>query len=238
MPGFTENLVGISAMCDAGYTVTFSASVVKIYNQHGTPVIHGWRDKNGPRLWFMLLLPDKATAPLPTSSPPPMHMSLQAFSAYDLLSIEALVRYFHAAVGFPVQDTWIKSIQSGNFKSWTGLTLHNTTKYFPLSKERIKGHMVQKRKNVRSTKRKHTNPIAIRPPKTVSIPTSNELHIWVKHISKLNTDDTGKPDVRLHNGNQYIMVAYHYDSNAILAVPFTSKKINTCYRRMMKSCND
>ena len=84
--------------------------------------------------------------------------------------------------------------------------------------------MVQKRQNVRSTKRKHTNLISLRPPKLVSIPTSNELHIRVKHISKLYTDDTGKFPVRSHSGNQYIMVAYHCDSNAILAVPFTSKK--------------
>ena len=84
MPGFTENLVGINAMCDAGYTVTFSASVVTIYNQHGTLVIHGWWDQNRPRLWCMSLLPDKMMVPLPTSSPPPMHTSLQAFSAYDM----------------------------------------------------------------------------------------------------------------------------------------------------------
>ena len=128
---------------------------------------------------------------LPTSSPPPMHTSLQAFSAYDLPSVEALVRYFHAAAGFPVRDTWIKAIQAGNFKSWLGLTLQNATKYFPMSKETMKGHMVQKRQNVRSTKRKHKNPIALRPPNPVSIPPSNELHIRVHQISKLYTDDTG-----------------------------------------------
>ena len=77
MSGFTENLVGIGAMCDAGYTVTFSASVVTIYNQHGTPFIHEWRDQNGPRIWRMSFLPDKATMPLPTSIPPPMYTSLQ-----------------------------------------------------------------------------------------------------------------------------------------------------------------
>ena len=93
-----------------------------------------------------------------------------------------------------------------------------------MSKEKMKGHIVQKRQNVRSKKRKHTNPIALRPPKPVSIPTSNELHIRVQHISKLYTDDTGKCPVRSRSGNQYIMVAYHCDSNTILAVPFTSKK--------------
>ena len=84
--------------------------------------------------------------------------------------------------------------------------------------------MVQKRQNVWSTKCKHTNSIALRPPKPVSIPTSNELHIRVKHMSKLYTDDTVKFPVRSRSGNQYIMVAHHCDPNTILAVSFTSKK--------------
>ena len=192
MPRFTENLVGIGAMCDAGYTVTFSASVVTIYNQHGTTVIHGWRDQNGPRIWRMLLLPDRATVPLPTSSPPPMHTSLQAFSAYDLTRFEDLVRYFHASAGFPVWDTCIKEIQASKFKSFPGLTLQNATKYCSMSKETMKGHMVQKRQNFRYTKRKKKNPTVLRPPKPVSIPTSNKLHIQVQHINKLYTDDRGK----------------------------------------------
>ena len=192
MPGFTENLVWIGVRCDTGYTVTFSASVVTIYNQHGTLVIHGWRDQNGPWILRLSLLPDKTVVPLPTSSPPTMHTSLQSFSAYDLPSVEALVRYFHAAAGFPVRDTYIKAIQAGKSKSWPGLTLQNATKYFPTSKETMKGHMVQKRQNTQSKKRKHTNLIALRPPKPVSIPTSNKLHIWAKHISLWYTDYTGK----------------------------------------------
>ena len=43
-------------------------------------------------------------------------------------------------------------------------------------------------------------------------------------MSKLYTDDTGKLAVCSRSGNQYIMVAYHCDSNNISAVPFTSKK--------------
>ena len=111
-----------------------------------------------------------------------------------------------------------------------GLTLQNATKYCPISKETMKGHMFQKRQNVRSTKHKHKNLIDLRPPKPMSIPTSNELHIQVQHISKFYTDDTGKFPVRSLSGNQYIMVAYHCDLNAILAVPFTSKQIKTGYR--------
>ena len=36
---------------------------------------------------------------------------LKAFSAYDLLSVEALVRYFHSAAEYPVRDTWLKAIR-------------------------------------------------------------------------------------------------------------------------------
>ena len=172
----------------------------------------------------MPLLADKATVPLPTSSPPPMHMYLQAFSAYYLPSVEALVWYFLAAAGFPVQDNRIREIQARNFKSCPGLTLQNTTKYCPISKETMKGHMVQKRQNIGYTKHKHKKPIALRPPKPVSIPTYNEIHIRIQHIIKLYTDDTGKFLVLSRSGNQYNMVAYHCDSNNILAVPFTSKK--------------
>ena len=51
--------------------------------------------------------------------------TLQAFSAYDLLILEALIRYFHAAAGFPVRGTCLKYIKAGKFALWTGLTYQN-----------------------------------------------------------------------------------------------------------------
>ena len=48
--------------------------------------------------------------------------SLQAYSAYNLPNVKALVRYLHAAAGFPVRDTWLRAIKAGNFTSWPGLT--------------------------------------------------------------------------------------------------------------------
>ena len=44
------------------------------------------------------------------------------------------------------------------------------------------------------------------------------------YTSKLYTDDTGRFPVISRKGNQYIMLAYHYDDNAIMAVPFKSRK--------------
>ena len=50
------------------------------------------------------------------------------------------------------------------------------------------------------------------------------MHIKTTHISKLYNDDTGRFTVISRTGNQYIMVAYHCDSNTTMAVPFKSRK--------------
>ena len=50
MPEFHKNLVGIGPMCNAGYTVKFTADAVIVSNQDGVPVITGWREATTPRL--------------------------------------------------------------------------------------------------------------------------------------------------------------------------------------------
>ena len=50
------------------------------------------------------------------------------------------------------------------------------------------------------------------------------MHIKTTHIRKLYTDDTGRFPVISRTGNQYILVAYHFYANAIMAVPFKSRK--------------
>ena len=45
--------------------------------------------------------------------------------------MEALVRYIHAAAGFPIWSTWLKAIKNGNFNSWPGLTYNNAEKILP-----------------------------------------------------------------------------------------------------------
>ena len=67
--------------------------------------------------------------------------------------MEALVRYMHAAAGFPVRSTWLRAIKNGNLNSWPGLTYNNASKYFPQSLETIKWHMVKSSQRVRSKKK-------------------------------------------------------------------------------------
>ena len=53
-----------------------------------------------------------------------------AYSAYDLPIVEALLRYRHAASGFPVKSTWLWAIKKGNLTTWTGLTYSNAENIF------------------------------------------------------------------------------------------------------------
>ena len=78
-----------------------------------------------------------------------------AHNAYDLLSLEAIMRYMHSAAEFPVKYTWLKAIKKGNFAKWTRLKYSNAAKYCPQSVETLKDHMVQSSQGVRSTKKKN-----------------------------------------------------------------------------------
>ena len=80
--------------------------------------------------------------------------TLKAYSACDLPRVKALIRYFHAAAGYPIRSTWLKDIGSGHYSTWPGLTLANATKYFPTATATLMGHLVQKRQGVWSTKMK------------------------------------------------------------------------------------
>ena len=107
------------------------------------------------RLWRIVLTP--TTEELPVMPDNSDQNNLRAYSAYDLPSVEALVRYFHAAAGFPFRTTWLKAIKVGNYRTCPGLTLANSTEYCLSADEKIKGHIVQSRQGVQFKKTENTS---------------------------------------------------------------------------------
>ena len=139
MPTFTNTLIGVVTICDAKFTALFKKQDVTVISPEGKPILQRWREKKLPRLWRFALKPnDRGKQKYITTN----KKIPEAHSAYNLTSIEALVRYMHAAAGFPVKSTWHKKIKNGNFESWPGLTYNNAAKYFPHSVKTLKGHMV------------------------------------------------------------------------------------------------
>ena len=82
MSGFQENLVGVGHMCDADCTVTVSKHAVNIYSPNGTPIITGYSEFDGTRLWSMSLITNAEVVHLLSSDPEAHKTSLQAFSEY------------------------------------------------------------------------------------------------------------------------------------------------------------
>jgi hypothetical protein len=74
-------------------------------------------------------------------------------NVHDLPSTEHVIKYIHAAAGFPAKSTWLKAINADFYVTWPMLTAKNVNKYFPESEETQKEHMRQKRLGVRNTNR-------------------------------------------------------------------------------------
>eukprot|EP00804_Cyclotella_cryptica_P000822 CCRYP_001069-RA/>CCRYP_001069-RA protein AED:0.19 eAED:0.19 QI:0/0/0/1/1/1/2/0/711 len=215
MPTFKHNLFGVGQLCDNGCRVLFDTDKVTIFKQADNSILlQGWREPTGAKLWRFSLLPQDH----PTHISPP---TPAAFHAGDLPSVGALVHYLHAAAAFPVKSTWLTAIKAGNYASWPCLTYANASKYCPNSTETLKGHLTQTRQGLRSTKPKPPKPLI--PAVFAPTPASHELHVSVEPIGKLYTDDMGRFPTRSRSGNQYIMLAYHCDTNAILVEAFQSR---------------
>ena len=112
MPGFCHTLIGVGPLCDVDCTVTFIREGVIVRYQQGTPMLTGWREASGPRLW--VISPQPGEANLPNMPHDANLATLSSYSAYELPSVAALIRYFNAASGYPVRSTGLKAISAGN----------------------------------------------------------------------------------------------------------------------------
>jgi hypothetical protein len=150
----------------------------------------------------------------------------------DLPSIPVLVVFYHACLGFPVKDLWLKAIKAGNFDTFARLTYLNVACYCPIADETILGHLAQMLQNVQVSKPTKLTPRSSLPPALKNpVPTGDplqEVFLRVYPTSKLYTDDTGRFTARACLGNQYVMIAYHMDGNLILQQAFQIKEDKHC----------
>jgi hypothetical protein len=135
------------------------------------------------------------------------------------------VRYLHAAAGFPTKPKWIAAIKNKQYASWPGLTVKAVVKHFPKSDKTTKGHGRKVRSGLRSTQPKPTkdNNDDPNPTGNIFLPTSKEHDIFTKIYmveeeanETVFTNQTGRFLKKSSQGNQYVMVLTHINSNAIL----------------------
>ena len=91
MPGFHHTLVGVGPLYDADFTVTFTREAVIIRDKQGTPVLTGWRETTGSRLWRISLQLGELNLPSMTNDE--NLSTLVAYRAYEL-PLGSFERYF------------------------------------------------------------------------------------------------------------------------------------------------
>ena len=148
-----------------------------------------------------------------------------------------LVRYLHAACFSPVKSTWKKAIRNNNFMSWPGLTETLVERNLPLSAATVQGHLHKQRQHLQSTRPSDERPVTEQKEDQDLFPTPpnpNEKCNQVAYVL-INREDltaayqdlTGRFPCKSSSGNEYILVAYHYDANFIMGYPVKDRKAPT-----------
>ena len=146
-----------------------------------------------------------------------------------------MVRYYHAAAGFPTKPTWIRAIKNNHYASWPGLTADVVARHYPDSEETPKGHGRKAPSSQLSTKMTTLalddsdnvfgidNIEAPRPSKKERTVFYRVLDVNEEAAQKIYTDQPGRFPKKSSRGNQYIMVLTEVDSDAILVEPMKNR---------------
>ncbi len=129
LPGLKTPLISINKLAEEGYTTIFHPGKegLTIHKKDTItiattePAILQGSKSRGAKLWT-------TSAQYKTKKE---RAKEQANNVYDLPSIKQTVRYLHAVAGFPVKDTWIKTIKAGNFNTWSTITPKNSPTLLP-----------------------------------------------------------------------------------------------------------
>ena len=243
IPSLKKTLVSTSKFADAGYISVFDKDGVQVYDAETTkivpsqkPVLSGWRDKISG-LWRIPLrnkIRNENTDTVQLSKEETNAIISEiAANVHDLPSTERVIRYLHAAAGFPTKSTWIQAIKAKFYATWPMLTEKNVQKHFPDSEETQKGHMRQIRTGTRKTNRK------VRFVMTGSESELQDIDLQIRELRQKRddimikvyqctnstyTDQTGQFPVTSSRGMKYIMVLCEIDGNQILVQPMPSRR--------------
>ena len=160
-----------------------------------------------------------------------------------------LVAFAHAALFSPALSTLDKALAKGILPAFPGLTRETLKKYPPFSEATTMGHLDNRRKNIQSTKpkvpkedqdgwtlvgpkkTKATANTAATDPEDDAFPdqlpdmtrTHNCFLATAETKNIVYTDQTGRLPLASSSGNNYLLIAYDYDSNCILLRPIKNR---------------
>jgi hypothetical protein len=224
IPGMQQKaLMSVGTLANNGYTTVFlpGRQGVKIYHADDVsispiapPSLQGWRDDRG--LWMVPIADSTAIRSSSAGAE-------SANSVYELPSTTEVVRFLHAALGYPTKATLLNAAKHGNLVTFPGLTPENIARHFPESDETQKGHMKQTKQGIRSTKVVDEDAMLAFEPSPGVKHKDVYLRTFDATKKQMYTDQTGRFPITSARGNKYIMVAVELDGNYIDAAPLQSR---------------
>ena len=147
-----------------------------------------------------------------------------------------LATFLHGACWSPVKSTFLKAIEKNHFTTWPGLTTKLIKRDLLPNLATTLGHQRHDKHSLQSTKLKVIDKAPIHqdfnttltqdidqdafPQSEIHNKKTNEVICSVIQTNTTElgfTDLTGRFPYRSSRGNEYILVAYNYDGNCILA---------------------
>ena len=250
LPGLqNSSLLSLGQLCDDGCIVHLTKSTIHVFKNE-TLVLSGLRNPTDG-LWDVPL----PQSPRQVMSSHLHHPTSKTSSCNVIIrkdkSKMELAQYLHACAFSPSPSTFITAIRKGHFITWPGLTPSLIQKYLPPSISTAKGHLNQEMKNLQSTKKsykdvllsqsastdtKSPSPVIptdfadFHPTQDINSPKTFNCFTTIIDTSNAKTgfiDLTGRFPYRSSRGNQYLLLLYDYDSNAILVETLKNRKAET-----------
>ena len=209
LPGLSERaLMSIGQCCNNGCKLTFDENKVKVKHE-GKIVQTGDKNHVNKLCYFQTPMKHNLNLIVPKTN------------------AEKLTKFMHGTVGSPTMQTFLTTINKGNFATWPQLNSRNTKKYIRAPTPTILGHLDYQRKNKLSTQtipQSLQDQILDATPKEQPSMKTNDVYVSMcEPENRTHTDQTGKFPTKSIRGYNYIMITYVYDTNSIIYKPIKTK---------------
>ena len=210
-----SSLLSIGQLCDDNCVAVFNKHNLRIYKQ-GQLLLTGLRNWTDG-LWDVII--------------PHIKQHANMIVRKDKTKSE-LAEYLHKCAFSPSLSTFLKAIRKGHFITWPGISDINFERVIKNILPTAKGHLDQERSNLQSTKIPHNNDEEDEdyfPHDGMGAKTHENIAVIYPFTPKLTTysDQTGRFPHRSSRGNEYLVIMYDYDSNAILCEPIKNRQART-----------
>jgi hypothetical protein len=230
----TKSLLSIPQLCTNGCKAELDNEGIRILRD-GKLVLAGTRCHD-TGLWHIDVTntvptlkaecESESVEPIESHTEPPFSANAAAGSSKPA----DLVAFAHAALWSPSLSTLEKALDKGYISNIPGLSQQSLRKYPPNLRATMKGHLDQQRQGTGSTKKKSPPEEDFEFPFEITANDETQSHecfaALIPPTGQIYTDQTGRFVCPSETGNNYLMVLYDYDSNAILAeaIPNRNKK--------------